>query len=405
MEVEARRMTLNRPLRICMFSRVMRRHRAHYLPPLALLAATFNRLGYETTILTTKGPDGAAIDRDAYADVHYLEETRPGAVDPAFWEASAARFDALHRERPFDIVMGRGTWHWGYFKHSSFAGNVPAVAHEGTYPRWLHQIETRFPRAGQAIARPLAPFLNISGRTRLLSLLKSDRVVCNSPALAAAIRGIYWWNPPNTTFVPYGFVPEGYRPSEPPAKPKLVFLGRLARDKGLFTLVDVIASLPRRDVVVEAIGPVDAGMHDRLAKYAEEKGVADRFHMPGPVHNSEVGSRLAGATAFVFASTHNEGLPKVVMEAMAAGLPVVAYALPGMDTLVVDGVTGYLAPPRDADRFRDRVERLLADPVKAAEMGRAGRKRIETEFEPDAILARWDALFREVIAEHEGRAS
>jgi glycosyltransferase involved in cell wall biosynthesis len=385
-----------------MFSRVMRRHRAHYVPPLALLAATFVRRGHEITMLTTAAPEGELVDRESFAEVHYLGGTKPGRVDADYWAASGARFDALHSERKFDIAMGRGSWLWGFFRHSKFVGEVPVISHEGTYPRWLHQIETRFPRAGGAIALPFAPFSEVAKKRSRECRLGAARIVCNSPALATAFRQIFWWNPPKTVFIPYGFELSGYEPADPPSPPRLVFLGRLARDKGLFTLIDVLAGLTRRDVVVEAIGPVNDGMRAKLARYAASRGVAERFVMPGPVHNSEVGQRLAGATAFVFASTHNEGLPKVVMEAMAAGLPVVAYALPGMDTLVVDGVTGHLAPPRDSERFRNGVEALLASPEKAVEMGLAGRRRIATEFEPDAILNRWDTLFREVIAERGG---
>ena len=375
----------------------MHRHRPYYIPPLGNLARLFVGLGHQVTALTQALPDGGeGRFEDEGIEVHYLRGTGPGRPIAGFWRSSAARFDQLHSERGFDLVFGRGNATWGYFRLSRFAGQVPVISHEGTYPRWMHQIETRSQRLGAWLSPPLALALAPVQRQMRLSRRLADRVVGNSAALAGALARADWWHPPRTTFIPYGFETEGYEPVAATDPPRLAYLGRLARDKGLFTLIDMLARLSRKDVTVEAIGPGSERFRAALAARAAARGLAERFRMPGPVPHGEVGPRLAGAAVFVFASTHHEGLPKVVMGAMAAGLPVVAFALPGMDTLVVDGVTGHLVRPRDGAGFTARVEALLADPAAAARMGAAGRRRIETEFAPAAIAARWDALLREV---------
>ncbi len=383
----------------------MHRHRPYYVPPLGMLAKVFARLGHEVTVLTTALPDdGSGIFRDGDAEVHYLSGTLASRVDTAFWNASAERFDALHAERGFDLVLGRGNSTWGYFRQSRFAGQVPVICHEGTYPLWLHQLETRSESLAAALGPPVALLAALHRRRYRLCLQWAARVVCNSPALAGAFKRLYWWRPPRAEFIPYGFDTSTYvlphsRPdaTKTDSPPRLVFVGRLTWDKGVIEMVDILSRLRRRDAVLDLIGPVNDRVRAALIKRAALRGVTDRLRLPGPVHNSELPERLLGASAFVFPSTHPEGLSKVVMEAMAAGLPVVAYNLPGLDTLVVDGVTGWLVPPRDLGQAVDRIDALLADPDAAAGIGRAGRRRIDAEFAVGLIDARWSELLSSVV--------
>lgn len=97
------------------------------------------------------------------------------------------------------------------------------------------------------------------------------------------------------------------------------------------------------------------------------------------------------------------GAGKSVMEAMAAGLPVVSYAVPGQDTLIEHGITGWLERPRDAESLAARLDALLADPAAATAMGAAARRKLEREFAPAVIGARWTALMRSVVETHAAR--
>ena len=78
-----------------------------------------------------------------------------------------------------------------------------------------------------------------------------------------------------------------------------------------------------------------------------------------------------------------EGIPVVIMEALAAGVPVVASDLSGIPELVLDGVTGLLVPPADAERLADGLVRLAGDPGLRARLGRMGRELVERDFDLD----------------------
>jgi glycosyltransferase involved in cell wall biosynthesis len=173
-------------------------------------------------------------------------------------------------------------------------------------------------------------------------------------------------------------------------------------EKGPLDLVDILAGVARGDTVMDVIGPADARITTAVTGRVQSRGVEGRFHLAGPVPNETLPVRLAGAVAFVFPSTHPEGLSKAVMEAMAAGLPVIAYDIPGMRVLVEDGVTGWVVPAGDTAAAAACVDRLLADPALGAAMGAAARKRLARDFGQEAVASQWDALLRDVVDEGVG---
>ena len=377
-----------------MFSRLTPDHRAYAPPVHGLLGRVFRDLGHEVTMLTTALPDGTSAQKETdHATVHFLSGTTPGKLDAAFWRASAQTFDAMHGKRPFDLVFGRGAATWGFHKLSAASGRLPAIAHEGTYPLWLHQLQRRLPSQTALLSKPISLMTLPVNPIYRRCLQRADTVVCNSPALAQALRDIYWWNPPSTEFIPYGFdlapwlAVSGRLPPEDP--PRIVFVGRLTADKGAFDLIDILSRMAHRDVVIEAIGPLSDKIARKLNMLAKEKGVSARFLTPGPDRNENLPLRLRGATAFLFPSTHPEGLSKSVMEAMAAALPVVAYRIPGMDTLVRDTETGWLVPPGDTAAAAAKLDTLLSDQGMAQHVGLAARRRLADHFAPAATSARW----------------
>jgi glycosyltransferase involved in cell wall biosynthesis len=101
-------------------------------------------------------------------------------------------------------------------------------------------------------------------------------------------------------------------------------------------------------------------------------------------------------------SSFYEGMPNVALEAMAAGLPVVATAVGGTPEVVVDGVTGLLVPPRDHVALAEAIACLLQAPDLRRRMGQAGRERVKKRFTVERMVSRTEALYRELIAEKLG---
>src|SRR3954468_4332854 len=180
--------------------------------------------------------------------------------------------------------------------------------------------------------------------------------------------------------------------SEVPSKPNLVvFLGRLEADKGIYDLLDALAgvraSLP--DVRLAC-----AGDGDRIgvARYAEMLGLADAVKFTGYVGPS--GKRALFESAAVLAlPSYDEALPVSLLEAMSAGVPVVASSVGGIPEVVVDRVSGLLVPPGDKTSLERALTRILAEPALAARLPAAARESARTRFAPERSLAMLEDVY------------
>ena len=390
-------------MKLCVFARGMEAHRAGaYLWPFALLSRTWASSGHAVTVLTSAHPEGRTEPvTEAGAVVHYLPGTASEKCDARFWQASAAAFDALHARTGFDLALGRGASAWGLLTRGRSPGAPPLVCHEGTYPAWLHRLEI----GARPAARLWAPLKALAearrDRPTTGCRMRADRVVCVSPALEEAIRRSLWWRPPRTTCIPYGIDIAAFAgpPRATGAGRRVIYVGRLTRAKGAEDLLAILAGLGPGEVTLEAIGAADPSYLDRLRRLADRAGLAGRVSFPGPIPHAALPARLRAADVFLFPSTHPEGLSKTVLEAMAAGLPVVAYALPTLRDLIEDGATGVLVPPRRTDLAAARLRALLGDPAAARHIGAQARKAVAARFAPERAAAAWDGLFEAVVRE------
>ena len=160
--------------------------------------------------------------------------------------------------------------------------------------------------------------------------------------------------------------------------PEVLFVGRLSAEKGIRTLVDATRGL---NLVVAGDGPLRSLVPDAL----------------GFVPHKEV-QRLLARAAVVVLPSHREGLPMVLLEAMAHGRAVVATPVGGTPSLVEDGVTGLLVPPGDAKALREAIERLLGDRELRRRLGEAAHAKVSElcswERVTDATLDAYAAALR-----------
>ena len=180
----------------------------------------------------------------------------------------------------------------------------------------------------------------------------------------------------------------------------VVGVGRMVDKKGFGYLLDAAPALLTAHPDVRLVLGGDGDLLESLKARAAELGLADRIEFPGRLSHPEVLWLIAAAEVFVMPSVRDakgniDGLPIVVLEAMAAGKPLVATDLAGIPLAVEDGVTGLLVPEKDPEALRAAVDSLLADPERARAMGRAGRDKVVSELNWAAIARRHDELYRE----------
>ncbi|GMV92725.1 MAG: hypothetical protein AMXMBFR82_25030 [Candidatus Hydrogenedentota bacterium] len=220
-------------------------------------------------------------------------------------------------------------------------------------------------------------------RWRLDAKLKRALFVCCISHFCRSQAMI--WTPPERWdrlhIIHCGVEPEVFEPRQHDgAGKRLIFVGRLAAVKGIPILLEAIAHLrdahPDIELVLAGDGP-DRGWIERRS---QELGIANCVRVTGYLSQDRVREELRASDVFVMAS-FAEGVPVVLMEAMATGLPVIATRIAGIAELVDDGESGFLTPPSDTDSLVERIDTLLRDPQLRSRMGIAGRQKVESDFD------------------------
>lgn len=190
-------------------------------------------------------------------------------------------------------------------------------------------------------------------------------------------------------------------PLPPVSAPRLVCVGRLAEQKGQLVLVEAAARLAAAGTPFELVLAGDGPMRPQLEAAVAARGLGDRVRITGWLSNAAVRAELAAARAMVLPS-FAEGLPVVIMEALALGRPVVTTYVAGIPELVRDGESGWLVPAGDPDALAAALTRALAaDEATLAAMGRAGAEAVRAAHDAGTEAAKLVRLF----AGHAGGAA
>ncbi|HEY2734273.1 MAG TPA: glycosyltransferase family 4 protein [Polyangiales bacterium] len=173
---------------------------------------------------------------------------------------------------------------------------------------------------------------------------------------------------------------------------RVVCVGRLSPEKGHVGLLEAFAKARARGAAAELVLVGDGPERERIDRAIEALQLQDHVHMRGRLAERETLAEVAASDVLVLAS-FMEGLPVVLMEGMALGLPVIAPRVAGVPELIEDKVHGLLFTPAKWDELADHLHTLLSDPSLRDRFGRAGQVKVASEFEIDKavepLIARW----------------
>jgi glycosyltransferase involved in cell wall biosynthesis len=317
---------------------------------------------------------------DAAAAVGAVPVALPHPRDPAFADAVVRRL----RDVPVDVFhghVGTGREDFDGARAARRAG-VPTVVQTLHLPWQLGSHKHRVPFFSSL--HPLDRVLTVSAGQRrtyerigvrpelLRTVPNGIRARGPGPGRAAARRAL------------------GLRDDQP----VVLTVGRLVAQKGHRTLVAAVPALAARfpDPAGVVIG--DGGLHEPLARQAAELGVAHSVHLPG--FRPDARTLLDAADVFVLPS-RQEAMPLAALEAMDAGLPVVATRVDGSTEVVVDGVTGRLVPRDDAAALAGALGDLLADGDLRTAYGAAGQERFRSRYTSARMAEQTLGVYRELL--------
>jgi glycosyltransferase involved in cell wall biosynthesis len=171
----------------------------------------------------------------------------------------------------------------------------------------------------------------------------------------------------------------------------ILFLGEIGKRKGIYDLVCALAQIAAAHPGARLVAG-GSGELDQVRRLARELGVEANLELPGWVSGDAKARLLAEAAVYVLPS-YNENLPVSILEAMAAGLPVVSTRVGGIPDAVRHGMDGFLIEPGAKEDLAEHVVRLLRDPALRRRLGANGRQRALEQFSPAAVLAPLEQLY------------
>jgi glycosyltransferase involved in cell wall biosynthesis len=238
-------------------------------------------------------------------------------------------------------------------------------------------------------------------RAWLRLVLRSPHVVCTQSA---------YWTTYYSRHVDHTKIVEitnGARLGAPvaphPPGGRIVFVGWVTGEKGVFEALEVLADVRTRHPSA-TLTVVGGGRDlDTFSLDVERRGLTDAVQITGWLGHDDVQRTLRESDVFLFPS-HFEGLPNAVIEAMAAGLPVVATRVGGVPDLIRPGENGFLVDVGDVAGMTKRIDELLAEPDRAREIGRRGRETVLEQCDIERVWPRFADVLR-TAATRAGRGT
>lgn len=174
--------------------------------------------------------------------------------------------------------------------------------------------------------------------------------------------------------------------------PRLIMVARFNEQKDQTTLIKALSRLKTNDIHLDFVG--SGPSMESCRDLAESLEVADKISFLGD--RRDVADLLARSQIFVL-STHYEGLPISILEAMRSGLPVVATSVSGIPEEVIHGETGLLVPPGDEQALASALETLIDSPELRQRMGEAGRQKFLQEFTIERMISQIESVYKQIL--------
>ena len=379
-------------------------------------------LGVDLVIFAMVEPDeplAAAQVADVRAPVRYLDAARRRPLLVRVAEHAQVAVAAPARYLATLALVGRGSHlaagystasRWQCFAHAvHLAAAVRSARADGKPIDRIHAHFAHDPSLVALLAHRLTgvPF-SLTAHARDLYGIPSRALAARTDAAVdvvtccrANVEYLHQSVGASALLVHHGVDLERYRPASNGSRaetPTIVSVGRLVEKKGFADLLAACALLRDDGHVFRCTIYGDGPLRDELRSMRDGLGLDGVVTLAGACPSAQLVPAFQGADVFVLAPVVGEdgdrdGVPNVLVEAMACGVPVVATGVGGIPELVVDGENGLLAPAHDPAGVARRVAALLGDPAQRERLGACGRSTVEARFDARVAARRMASLF------------
>jgi glycosyltransferase involved in cell wall biosynthesis len=364
--------------------------------------------GHEVVVLTTALPRGLDVVRQDGVEFHFLSNTRSNVYSRSWWEHSVLAFERLHRVRPFDLVLSEDLAGSGVIRRLPEIPHLPflqglALEHVLSELRQIEGVKGTLKyfaiKIPEMVYYALIHERSLIRRARMLGLVSRRAIGLIQQwyrVPEGALRLL-----PNWVDVDL-FRPDAARRSEVRSAlgiplDAFVFLmaSVLTKQKGVQVGLEAFARClpahPHLVLLVVGEGPYRPTLDQKVRAL----GLDQTVRFVGSVPNAEAAGYYQASDVFLFPTLRVEGIPFVVLEAMASALPVIASRSGGVPEAVGDA--GFVVPPGDNSALMAAMLQLLGDPHLARRMGAEARERVKRLYAKEVVLGQVEEACRELL--------
>ncbi|HRY29203.1 MAG TPA: glycosyltransferase family 4 protein [Elusimicrobiota bacterium] len=369
--------------------------------------------GHSLTVIASRLPDGAPMERTPHGDVHYLPETTPGRYNRAFWTAVERKFRELHAAKKFDVVWGEDFAGYSYAFATRRHRPAPLLSflHGPTFRGRLESERRRLDSFVEwaRFAAVYVPESFLFYRPWYAeTLAHSDKLLAVSPQAAERYRREYGVPGDKISVLPDGvdtllFKPEAGRRARcrkryelADGTPVLLMAAVVHKQKGMHVGLKAFGAL-KKDVPGAKLLVAGDGPHlSELRSLSERMGLKDDVVFCGRVPNDEMPDLYNAADIFLNPTLRWEGLTITTLEALACGKPCIVSRCGGTESTLEDKVSGFFVPPNDPVSIAVHGVELLRDRTLYDRMSRNARQRADTHFNEEKIVQELLSLSRQL---------
>lgn len=184
---------------------------------------------------------------------------------------------------------------------------------------------------------------------------------------------------------------------------RICFLSRFIEEKGIFELLEAIHDLLSEGCNIELALAGNGSIEDKLRNWIEQNNINDKVTFAGYLRSKEKAQFLLDADIFVLPS-YTEGCPVSLLEAMAAGLPIVASRVGGIPSIIEDGINGFLVSPKDSNDLKNKLFTLIQNRALMKKIGSTNKKIAWEKYESRLITGKIENIYSSMLAERGSHA-
>jgi len=360
--------------------------------------------GHKVSIITSKHPEGIEKEEEKNQTIYYLKSAAKFTREQ-YYKESAKKFEEINKQENFNIVHSQSTLGYGYVRVRKKNKPLVVTSH-GTAVGEIKTILEGKQRWQSFFGLPFWSKRYLFDEREVFQ--EADKIIAVSNELKEDIKRQYKIQEAKLITIPNGVDTNKFRPLDKENlkarwgiknEKIIVSIGKLIMPKGHHLLIKVLSEFLKNTNIKLFIVGTGPYMQN-LKEITRKLGVSDKVFFAGEVQHEELASFYNLADVFVFPSLLKEGLPYVILEAMACGVPVIASHTGGIPTAIENYKTGILVGPGNLSELNEKILEVLNDEELARRLGKKARKKVLEEFSLDKMindtLSVYDAAINEL---------